>query len=115
MALPGDKLPELSFWQFIPFFDKWVHLAMFFILSSLLYFGFFKQVRFRWLKSNPLIITLIISVLYAGFTEIIQNFVSLRTSDFYDFVADFVGCITGATIFKVFLHKYYNRKSQKAN
>ena len=50
MAFPGDKLPELSFWQFIPFFDKWVHFGLFFIFSGLLVFGFVNQTRFQ----NPI-------------------------------------------------------------
>jgi VanZ family protein len=113
MAYPGDKLPELSFWQFIPFFDKWVHFGLFFIFAGLLGFGFIKQARFPKLNSNTILLVFVISAIYGGATELMQNLVSSRTADYFDFFSDVAGSLIGATLIKIILDKVKNKKFQK--
>jgi VanZ family protein len=113
MAFPGDKLPELSFWQFIPFFDKWVHFGLFFIFSGLLVYGFSKQTSFPKLYSNTILSVFVISATYAGATELMQNLVSSRTADYIDFVSDIAGILTGTVLTKILLKKVKNKKFHK--
>lgn len=115
MAFPGDKLPELSFWQFIPFFDKWVHFGLFFIFSGLLGFGFIKQTSFSKLNSNAILSVFAISAIYGGATELMQNFVSSRTADYIDFVSDVAGSLIGAIFMKILLEKFKNKKLQRTS
>jgi VanZ family protein len=115
LALPGDELPELSFWQFIPFFDKWVHFGLFFILSVLLDFGFSRQTNYKLLRSASLIAAGLFSSLYAGLTELLQNFIFLRTADILDFLADIIGCILGALFLKLMKRIIKHRKFHKAS
>ncbi|MFY0607272.1 MAG: VanZ family protein [Cyclobacteriaceae bacterium] len=62
--------------------DKLVHFTLFFSWVILLYLGWETV-------SKSLVIVLI--VLMAGGTEILQQFVPNRTADMWDFVADTVG------------------------
>ncbi len=113
LALPGDKLPELSFWQFIPFFDKWVHFGLFCILSALLYIGFYLQTTYRLLRLFACFSAFFVASLYAGITEYLQNFISLRTSDIVDFLADVAGCVFGTLLLILILRIFQNQKTDR--
>ncbi|NNF01365.1 MAG: VanZ family protein [Bacteroidia bacterium] len=55
--------------------------------------------NFRWI----IVIGLIISVLYGGVIELIQeHIVSWRSGDRYDFIADVLGAVLGSLIFIYF-------------
>lgn len=113
MAFPGDKLPELSFWQFIPFFDKWVHFGLFFIFSGLLGFGFIMQTSFPKLNSNTILSVFLISAIYGGATELMQTFVSSRTADYIDLISDVSGGLIGVVLIKIIFEKVKNKKFHK--
>ena len=57
-------------------------------------------------RIKALTLTAIISILYGGFTEIIQeHFVPARYGDWYDFAADIIGTLVGISLFCVFFKK----------
>jgi len=110
MGLPGHDFPNTSFIN-IPNFDKIVHFGLFFVFVFLLLRGFAKQFQFAFLKNNALLISLLIGIAYGGLTEILQGTVFIeRTCDFYDFLADTVGCVLGMTFFLFLKRKIIQEK-----
>lgn len=99
LGLPGDDLADISFLN-IPYFDKIVHVFLFLVFVFLLAYGFAKQNRFNILHHKFLLFSLLTGVIYGGLTEILQEVVfTERTSDFFDFIADVTGCLTGLIFF----------------
>jgi len=99
LGLPGDDLPDISFFN-IPYFDKIVHFFLFLVFVFFLAYGFAKQNRFNILHQKFLLLSLLTGVIYGGLTEILQEVVFTgRTSDFFDFIADVAGCVTGLLFF----------------
>ena len=86
--LPGTAFPKENFLTKI-FFDKWVH------------FGFFAVLVFLWRFYFPAIRKYAVLLLVAAFcyglgVELIQHFfVSSRSFDIGDLIADLVGGIAG--------------------
>jgi VanZ family protein len=110
MGLPGHDFPDTSFIK-IPNFDKLVHFGLFFIFVFLLLRGFAKQFHFPLLKKYALLFSLLIGIAYGGLTEILQGTVFIeRTCDFYDFLADTVGCVLGMTFFLLLKGKIIREK-----
>lgn len=98
-ATPGKDIPHISFLELLAF-DKWVHAGIFFILVLLMIRGFRLQ-RTGWLFSNAVIFTLVFSVAYGGILEILQGAVfEDRSADFYDFIANSIGAITGVLLYR---------------
>jgi VanZ family protein len=100
--LPGNELPNVQ----IPFIDKWAHLVLFGVFS------------FLWLCSNPtdnrsfLAIILLITLFVGWLVEYIQgHFVSGRSQDNMDTVADTVGGFIGIVLFAIL----FKAQSRKAN
>lgn len=100
--LPGDELPDVQ----IPLADKWAHVILFGVFS------------FLWLCAVPtrnlsfLLILFTITVFLGWLVEYIQgHFVTGRTQDNMDTLADSIGGITGIVVF-VWLH--YLRENKEA-
>lgn len=92
----SKELPRCTFFQQIPFFDKWVHGMLFCILTLLLLFGLQRQQVFKSRRYYPAIMAIVCATLYGGLTEFIQQLIPTgRTGDSYDFIADFTGIIGG--------------------
>lgn len=112
-GLPGSYFPTVrTFWEWLgP--DKIVHSLMFAALSFSIIVGYRKEylegdkayrVKLQW-------ITLAISILYGGLTEILQYYVFVnRYGSVYDFFADVIGCILGVFIFKIIFRKKMIKK-----
>lgn len=99
LGLPDDDFPDTSFLN-IPYFDKIVHIFLFLVFVFLLAYGFAKQNRFNILHRKFLLLSLLTGVIYGGLTEIFQEVIfTERTSDFFDFIADIAGCLTGLIFF----------------
>ena len=90
LTLPGSDIPKASFLDLI-YFDKWVHIGMFGLLTILWCYPFFKTTmasRIFFLR-----ITLII-ISYGILMEFVQKFfASERSFDITDMIADAVGAI----------------------
>lgn len=86
---PVPEVPEL---EDIPLIDKWVHFVM--------YGGLLLALWADWVrnKKHPQFLECFFSVLcgcvLGGLIEIIQPYVG-RSGDFWDFVADAIGCFLG--------------------
>jgi len=93
---PAREFSSWSIKDLIPFFDKWVHGLLFWMLAMLLFFGLFKQQKFSKRRLFTLLLSTVIALLYAGFTEWIQGSLhNGRTADPLDFAADSAGIIVG--------------------
>lgn len=95
---PGKSMPELDFWDFANA-DKLAHFGVFAILAFLMVRGFSKQFSFSGLKSNPIFITLLISVVYGALIEYAQSFIPGRSIEFNDMLANGFGCVLGVVGF----------------
>lgn len=107
IVTPGDSLPK-SYLFDIPFFDKFIHLALFFIFAVLLYIGLHKQSETYILKRWILTFTIITGLAYSITTEIIQYYLAIgRSGDFLDFVANITGFLLGVVFIRRII-KFYN-------
>lgn len=95
-CMPGRYIPTTN-WLELLSFDKFVHASIFFVLAGLwLAFAALKH------KDGTGISTAIIvcCILYGGLLEIMQATVfSQRSADWFDFIANSVGCLAGAFVF----------------
>ncbi len=99
-GIPGEDIPKISFLETIHF-DKFVHLALFFVLVLLTARGFNLQSTFLKLQQHPRFAAFIISIIYGGFIEILQEtFFEQRSGDILDFMADSIGATLGLLIYK---------------
>ena len=88
-----------------PHFDKLAHFGMFFALSGAIYFDYYRlhkgtPNKFRWLLFG-----LIIPVIYGGGIEIVQQHFFLRSGEWLDFAADFLGSLCATAIAFIYLSK----------
>ena len=98
----GKEFPEVSLISF----DKLVHMFLFAIQSYLLTRGFTRQSRSMVLRYNPVIFSFLISVMFGAATELIQAyFLTDRTGDVFDFIANALGSGAGIIIFVLLLGK----------
>ena len=98
ISMPPSSIPRTPLFS-IPHFDKLVHTGMFTVFVIFLIFGFDKQSKgiiFR----HRYTFSLIIGVIYSIGTEWYQYvYVPGREGEFWDIMANLVGCITGSLIF----------------
>jgi VanZ family protein len=73
--------------------DKILHCAVFFVLAWLLYRAILNQARRTLLRRNPKLFTLVLGVAYGVFDEVHQFFVTGRSSEIYDVIADAAGVV----------------------
>jgi VanZ family protein len=97
--IPADELPETPLIN-IPYFDKLVHLGMYFFLAILLV-NPLKTVKFP-----AFFFTVIFSVLLGGGLELLQLYCTKnRTGDWYDLLADVLGTVAGLLIYRYFIDR----------
>jgi VanZ family protein len=106
ICLPSKNLPDADDWLHKIYFDKWVHIGLFGILTLLFMYpiGISKiEPRAKWV----LFLKIAIAVSVWGITtEFVQKyFVAGRSFDIYDWLAD----STGAAIALLFSRKKYLR------
>ena len=99
LCIPGKKLPKMG-WLQIPYFDKYVHIFIFGVLSYL----FCRTTNKRWFWLVALICTC-----YGTAMEFVQeNWIPNRSFDAFDIIADTIGSF-GAIAFLVYLNKMKKR------
>ncbi len=107
--IPGRMMPDLSFWQLIRF-DRVAHMVAFAILVFKLAMGFYKQYTFRSLRYHALQSAFIFSLVYGGLLEILQGLlIADRHPEMPDFIANAIGCISGAGLFHALFKNIYLR------
>ena len=104
-GLPGDKIPELTFLEWLnP--DKIAHVILFGVQCFLLLKAFEKQNFSRVFNINPATLALILSISYGCIVEILQEYVFIhRSGDIRDAAANAVGALLGLWIYKRFFGK----------
>lgn len=105
LSLPGTEFPKLT-WLNKIWIDKWVHFLMFGILVILwcrAYRGDQKKASVR----NVFIWITVFCLLYGILMELVQHlFISFRSFEMTDIVADGVGCIAGLFL----VNRWYIKK-----
>ncbi|MGI8637169.1 MAG: VanZ family protein [Segetibacter sp.] len=106
LALPGNDLPQSDFFN-IPFFDKYIHTIMFFVLTVLFCYPFiFYRKSPAVIKSWFLKITMC-AVIYGITMEFVQKYLVYgRSFDVIDIVFDTIGSVAGLILVK----RYFSKK-----
>jgi VanZ family protein len=92
LVLPGPDIPSVGFLDII-YFDKWVHAGLFGGMTFLFSLPFFWKLN---ATKKLLIYIAIVCVLYGVAMEYVQKYIAFeRDFDYFDMVADGVGCIIG--------------------
>jgi VanZ family protein len=106
LVLPGNDLPHNDFFN-IPYFDKWVHTGMFFLLSSLFSLPF-TQFQYKVQTVRTWFVKVAILVIVYGIAmEFVQKyFTTGRSFDVTDIVFDTIGSFLGWLAIGI----YYGKK-----
>ncbi len=95
LTIPGNNLPSED-WLDKIYFDKWVHIGLFSILSFLLCWWWYKSQRPVASWRRAFIYSIFACIIYGISMEFVQKYlVSNRSFDVYDIVADSVGSALG--------------------
>ena len=107
-GLPGSFIPKT---KPIVGLDKVVHMLMYFGFIYLTLWGYRKPYRENGknYRNKAIGITLAIGIVYGVLTEIMQEtLIPGRVGSVYDWIADTIGCLLGATFFY-----FFNRNGNK--
>ncbi len=95
LAMPGDDLPDNGFFD-IPFFDKYVHFGMFFLLTFLFCYPYTLSYKSIILWRKVAYKIAFIAICYGITMEYVQKyFVAGRSFDLIDIVFDIIGSVSG--------------------
>lgn len=95
LTIPGSAFPTEN-WLSKIWFDKWVHIGMFALLSFFWCWGFHKKQTLRSKFPNLFIATGISCLFYGIGMEFVQQYlVANRSFDIGDIIADAAGCLLG--------------------
>lgn len=86
-SIPGQDFPDLTIFTY----DKLIHFVLYFVFSLLIYRALRFQTKIPVLSKYAVWISLFLAVLYAASDEYHQSFVSGRSSDPFDWLADSLG------------------------
>ncbi len=101
-CMPGQYIPTAN-WLELLSFDKFVHASIFFGLVCL---WLIYLLHAQKLSSRSIVLLLLLSVAYGGLLEIMQATVfSHRSADWFDFIANSVGCLLGYWLFNKYKSK----------
>ncbi len=104
LTLPGSSFPKED-WLSKIWFDKWVHIGMFAMMTFLWSWAFHKSDKTQPVKS--FVVVAIFSLIYGIGMEYVQKyFIVNRAFDIGDIVADAVGSLIGF----LFVMKRYLKK-----
>jgi VanZ family protein len=93
-SIPSLTLPEFK----LVSSDKLAHMAVYFILTALLFRALSRQGRFPRLKAGSLKWSVVLSVAYGASDEFHQSFVPMREVSVADVAADAIGAILFALV-----------------
>lgn len=98
LLMPGSDIPDSRFFELV-YFDKWVHIGMFALLT------FFWIFPFLYANRGSIILYCFITafwILFGILIEFIQYyFASERSFDLFDIMADAFGCLMALTVIVV--------------
>ena len=106
--MPGPDVPSAPFFELV-YFDKWVHIGMFSLLTLLWCLPFLKS---ETASSRLFIFITGCSILFGVLMEYVQKYIAFeRDFDVLDIAADCVGSI----IALFWLFYFFRRKSNLKN
>ncbi len=98
LCLPGSDIPPVETWLNDIYFDKWVHIGLFSVLTFLFIYPLTRLPLTIVLKKNTAIKIAIAACVWALTTEFIQKyFIPDRSFDMFDWAADSFGIATAYT------------------
>ena len=102
LILPGSDIPKADFFDIV-YFDKWVHIGMFGLLTILWCYPFLLS----GLGTKRLFLKIALGVILYGISmEFVQKyFASERSFDMYDILADSTGAILAFILMRIRLKK----------
>ncbi|MBS4036244.1 MAG: VanZ family protein [Ignavibacterium sp.] len=103
-SIPTEYIPAVGV------SDKLNHFFAYLILSVLLNLTFIFQEKVTLLREFPAMFTLLFGSVYGIFDELHQMLIPGRHAEILDWIADFIGVITGVLIVKLFLLRFNNKK-----
>lgn len=100
-SIPRVPLPDLA----IGFEDKIGHVMAYTLLGFLLGRAMYFQYQVLVWQRNFYLLSIVLGSVYGVLDEFHQHFVPGRTADIYDTLADVVGVLIGATLFRMFINR----------
>ncbi|MFM6926678.1 MAG: VanZ family protein [Ferruginibacter sp.] len=98
ICLPGSDIPPVENWLSYIYFDKWVHVGLFSVLTFLFIYPLRKLDLTVIVKKNTAIKIALAAWIWALTTEFIQRFfIPDRSFDMYDWAADSFGILVAYT------------------
>lgn len=95
LALPGNDLPQSSFFNF-PYFDKMVHFTMFFLLTVFFSYPFTIRLHNKQAIKSWFVSIALYALAYGIVMEFVQKFFVLgRSFDVADVMFDGLGSLVG--------------------
>ena len=104
LLMPAKDFPDLGQFNYFEGIDKVIHIGIFFVLATLLYWEAAMKSQWKGNKWITIAKVVVSTVIFAFFTEEAQKHVSSRTADMFDIYADCIG-IGMATFAFILLHK----------
>lgn len=98
ICLPGSDIPPVENWLSYIYFDKWVHVGLFSVLTFLFIYPLGKLDVTSAFKKNIAIKIALAAWIWALTTEFIQRFfIPDRSFDIFDWAADSFGILIAFT------------------
>ena len=108
------KPPSVPQVELFPHADKIVHMGMYFVMSAMLWWEFFRGHKGNAIMRHAWIGAFLCPVLFSGCIELMQEYCTdYRGGDWLDFLANTVGALL-ASLFAVFIRRKYSTASHKA-
>jgi VanZ family protein len=103
ILMPGDSVPSVG----IPGMDKLVHFGMFFTLSG----TFCLEYVWQYKCMPRMLYTFLGLFIFAFMTEVVQLFAVSRSFDLKDLVADTIGFVVAALLWKAYMTLIHKKKA----
>ena len=103
ILMPGDSVPSVG----IPGMDKLVHFGMFFTLSG----TFCLEYVWQYKCMPRMLYTFLGLFIFAFMTEVVQLFAVSRSFDLKDLVADTIGFVVAALLWKDYMTLIHKKKA----
>lgn len=110
IILIGTTIPADAFVDVVELSDKVEHFVAYFGLAVLLGLNLYFQEKWKKISLYYIVTTLVICLTYGVLDELHQLFVPNRMAEFWDWVADSLGTITGLFVTSIFLQKIIKNK-----
>lgn len=98
-----DSLPSVPKWDFPVPFDKFVHFCLFLPFPILAFFSLNIERRLSRRSALAILAFLLLGMVLAGCTELLQGLTEYRSRDVMDFVADGAGLMASSVLLALYL------------